>query len=282
MKFRTIEQFSEDEGDLLFDNARPVVLDTDFVPVGTRSFDMNPDLGNNARFLASVEGIVDSLFNRRKQSFSRIIEAKQVPVLREKLADRYVALFCRHGLRCGGAALWLFTCFVDVRHICLLLHFARLYWLLMRKAVSRMAPSIKTQGRDGEALRNSEQRLCAWSGNSRSRLRRPQRDRHRAAKSLQETFAESVAGDIVIDIMSFSTPRRCPCTADPANTQFQVFSSTNHTTDMRVCLVDSISNDKSAYVYRIAENSWMTSRLETETGHFTGNRPAERMNQPNW
>src|SRR5215469_2673204 len=55
MKLRTIEQFSEDEGDLFFNNARPVVLDTDFVPVGARSFDMNPDLGNNARFLASVE-----------------------------------------------------------------------------------------------------------------------------------------------------------------------------------------------------------------------------------
>jgi hypothetical protein len=37
---------------------------------------MNPDFGNNARFLASVEGIVDCLFNRRKESFSRIIEAK--------------------------------------------------------------------------------------------------------------------------------------------------------------------------------------------------------------
>src|SRR6516162_4839054 len=56
MKFRTIEQFAEDERDLLFDNARPVVLDTDFVPIGTRSFDMNPDFGDNARLLASVEG----------------------------------------------------------------------------------------------------------------------------------------------------------------------------------------------------------------------------------
>src|SRR5262245_51430647 len=55
MKFRAIEQFSEDERYLFFDNARPVVLDTDLVPIGTRSFDMNPDLGNNARFLASVE-----------------------------------------------------------------------------------------------------------------------------------------------------------------------------------------------------------------------------------
>src|SRR5215472_4858895 len=55
MKFRPIEQFSEDERDLFFDNAGPVVLDTDFVPIGTRSFDMNPYLGNNAGFLASVE-----------------------------------------------------------------------------------------------------------------------------------------------------------------------------------------------------------------------------------
>src|SRR5215475_3088370 len=55
MKFRTIEQFAKDERDLPFDDAWPVVLDTDFVPIGTRSFDVNPDLGNNARFLASVE-----------------------------------------------------------------------------------------------------------------------------------------------------------------------------------------------------------------------------------
>ena len=51
-----------------------------------------------------------------------------MPVLREKFADRYVSLFCRHGLRRDGAALWLFTCFVDVRHIYVLFHFARLYF----------------------------------------------------------------------------------------------------------------------------------------------------------
>src|SRR5215472_1490471 len=78
---------------------------------------MNPDLGNNARLLASVEGIVNSLFTRRQESFSRIIEAKQVPVLREEFADGYVALFCRHRLGRDDAALWLFTCFVDHRHI---------------------------------------------------------------------------------------------------------------------------------------------------------------------
>src|SRR5215475_15460867 len=85
---------------------------------------MDPDFGNNARFLASVEGIVDSLFNRRQESVSRIIEAKQVPVLREKFADGYVALFCCHRLGRDGTALWLFTCFVDVRHICVFFHCA--------------------------------------------------------------------------------------------------------------------------------------------------------------
>src|SRR5215469_1198380 len=92
---------------------------------------MNPDFGNNARFLASVEGIVDSLFNRRKESFSRIIEAKQVPVLREKFADRYIALFCRHRLGRDGAALWLLTYFIDVRHICVFFHFLADFTLLL-------------------------------------------------------------------------------------------------------------------------------------------------------
>jgi len=50
-----------------------------------------------------------------------------VPVLREKFADGYVALFCRHRLGRYGAALWLFTCFADVRHVCVFFHFAGLY-----------------------------------------------------------------------------------------------------------------------------------------------------------
>src|SRR6185369_16033545 len=116
MKLRTIEQFSEDERDLFFDDARPVVLDTDLVPIGSGGFDMNPNLGNNACLLAGVERIVDSLFNRRQERLSRIIEAKQVPVLREKFADGNVALFCCHRLGRYGAALWLFTCFIDIRH----------------------------------------------------------------------------------------------------------------------------------------------------------------------
>ena len=55
MKFRTIEQFSEDERDLFFNNTRPVVLDTDLVPIGAGWLDMNPEFGNNARFLAGIE-----------------------------------------------------------------------------------------------------------------------------------------------------------------------------------------------------------------------------------
>src|SRR5215831_5984357 len=74
---------------------------------------------------------VDSLLNRHQESFSRIIEAKQVPVLREKFADGYVALFCRHRLGRDGAALWLFTCFLDVRHISLLFHFAGFTFVFM-------------------------------------------------------------------------------------------------------------------------------------------------------
>src|SRR6516225_2523794 len=154
MKFRTIEQFSEDERDLFFDNARPVILDTDFVPIGTRSFDMNPDLGKSARFLASVERIVDSLFNRRQESFSRIIEAKQVPVLGEKFADGYVALFCRHRLGRDGAALRLFTCFFDVRHICVFFHFAGLYF-----GTPRAPQRTRANTEDEPAVFNSPQAL---------------------------------------------------------------------------------------------------------------------------
>src|SRR5690349_13987714 len=84
---------------------------------------MNPDLGKNTCFLAGVERIVDGLLNRRQESFSRIIETKQVPVLREELADGYITLFRRHRLGRGGAALGLFTCFVGARHICAFFYF---------------------------------------------------------------------------------------------------------------------------------------------------------------
>src|SRR5262245_49288326 len=129
---------------------------------------MNPDLGNNARFLASVERIVDSLFNRRQESLSGIIEAKQVPVLREKFADGYVALFCRHRLGRDGAALWLFTCFVNVRHICVFFHFAGFTLVFMTEdQMSESGPIA-----NGLNIRNSgTDELQAGMGSCRSSLR---------------------------------------------------------------------------------------------------------------
>ena len=45
MKFRAVEQFSEDERYLFFDDAGTIILHTDFVFVFADGLDMNPDFG---------------------------------------------------------------------------------------------------------------------------------------------------------------------------------------------------------------------------------------------
>ncbi len=66
MELRPIEQLAEDERNLLFHDAGAVVLHANFVTVGSRLFDVNPQLGQYACFLAGIERIIDGLFHRGK------------------------------------------------------------------------------------------------------------------------------------------------------------------------------------------------------------------------
>ena len=60
-----------------------------FAPV---CFDVDPDLGQDAGLFAGVERVVDRLLDRGQQGLAGIVEAQQVAVLGEELADRDIAL----------------------------------------------------------------------------------------------------------------------------------------------------------------------------------------------
>ena len=100
MEFRAVEQLAEDQRDLLFENARAVVLHADFEAVRAGGLDMDPNLGQDAGLFASVERIVDRFLDGGEQGFARVVEAEQMPVLGKKLADADIALGGGH--RVGG------------------------------------------------------------------------------------------------------------------------------------------------------------------------------------
>ena len=67
-------------------------------------FDVDPDLGQDAGFFAGVERVVDRFLDGGQQRLARIVEAQQMAVLGEELADRNVALRGGHRLGRGPAA----------------------------------------------------------------------------------------------------------------------------------------------------------------------------------
>ncbi len=96
MELRAVQQLAEDQWDLLFQNARAVVLHADFETVRTGRLDMDPYLGQDAGFFAGVQRVVDRLFDRREQRLAGIVEAQQMAVLGKELADRDIALTGGH------------------------------------------------------------------------------------------------------------------------------------------------------------------------------------------
>jgi hypothetical protein len=95
MELRAVQQLAEDQRNLLLDDARAVVLDATRKRLG-RSARCDPDLGQDARLLAGVERVVDRLLDGGQQGLAGVVEAEQVAVLGEELADRDVALLGRH------------------------------------------------------------------------------------------------------------------------------------------------------------------------------------------
>jgi hypothetical protein len=59
---------------------------------------VDPDLGEDARFLAGIERVVDRFLDAREERLAGRIEPEQMAVLREELADRDVALAGGKGL----------------------------------------------------------------------------------------------------------------------------------------------------------------------------------------
>ena len=90
------------------------------VPVG---FDVHPDLGQDAGFFAGVERVVDRFLHRRQQGLARIVEAEQVPVLGEELADRNIALLGGHRLGRGPFPPPASGVFLRRRTVIVWLHF---------------------------------------------------------------------------------------------------------------------------------------------------------------
>ena len=99
VELRTVKELAENQGNLLPEDARAVVLHADLEAVVADAFDMYPDLRENASLFAGVEGVVDGLLDGRQQGFARIVEPQQMAILGKELADRDFFLTGGHRLR---------------------------------------------------------------------------------------------------------------------------------------------------------------------------------------
>ena len=98
VKLRAVQQFAEDQRNLLFDDARSVVLDADLVPILAGLFDMHPDFRQDTGLFAGIDGIIDGFFDCGEEGFAWVIESEQMPVLLEELTDGYFLLSLCHSL----------------------------------------------------------------------------------------------------------------------------------------------------------------------------------------
>ena len=103
VEFRSIEKFSENFGNLRFDDPGTVVLDRNAETVFRQLPDLNLESGQNSRFFAGVQRIVDCFFDGGQKRLLRIIKSQQVAVLAEKFGNRDFALAVCHAFR-GFAA----------------------------------------------------------------------------------------------------------------------------------------------------------------------------------
>ncbi len=101
-----VQQLAEDQRDLFFEDPGAIVLDAGLIAVGGRLFHMHPDLCQDARLLAGVQRVVDRLLDGGQEGLAGVVEAQQVAVLGEELADGDVALAGGHrlGRRAAGFA----------------------------------------------------------------------------------------------------------------------------------------------------------------------------------
>ena len=105
VELRAVEELAENQGNLLPEDARAVVLHADLEAVLADAFDMHPDLRENAGLFAGVQGVVDGLLDGRQEGLARIVEPQQMAILGKKLAYRDFFLTGGHRLRGCPAAV---------------------------------------------------------------------------------------------------------------------------------------------------------------------------------
>ena len=107
MEFGAVQQFREDAADVGLRDARAVVADGDAESVCLRSgrsgavvarddFDFDRDRRQDPGFLARIQCVVHRLLDRRQQCLARAVEAEQMAILEEELADGDLPVACRH------------------------------------------------------------------------------------------------------------------------------------------------------------------------------------------
>jgi hypothetical protein len=107
VELRAVEELREDRRDLLADDAGAVVEHGDAEPRGLAGggwrrpvarddLDLHQDVGQDARLLGRVEGVVDRLLHAGEEGLARAVEAEEVAVLREELGDRDLPLLGAH------------------------------------------------------------------------------------------------------------------------------------------------------------------------------------------
>ncbi len=104
MEFRSVEQLSENQRDLLLHDSRTVILNAHLEAVWASGFDMYPDFRNDVRLFARIQRIIDRLFYCREQGLARVVESQQMAILGEKLADGDIALLCGHCFRSNAGS----------------------------------------------------------------------------------------------------------------------------------------------------------------------------------
>jgi hypothetical protein len=107
VELRAVEELGEDRRNLLADDAGAVVDDRDAEPrrlagggrrraVARHDLDLDHDVGEDARLLGCVEGVVHRLLDAGEEGLPRAVEAEEVPVLGEELGDGDLALAGAH------------------------------------------------------------------------------------------------------------------------------------------------------------------------------------------
>ena len=101
----TVQELAENQGNLLAEDTRSVVLHTDLEAVLAKAFDMHPNLRQDAGLFTGVQRVVNGFLDGGQEGLARIVEPQQMAVLGKKLTYRDFLLTGGHRLRGCPAAI---------------------------------------------------------------------------------------------------------------------------------------------------------------------------------